>query len=156
MKSVILCLLLVSCVTPYQPSGFSGGYTDQKVGKNKYLINFSGNGYTSSSTARAYAFRRAKEVCQKNGYDDFELLNQNTENTVDVTPDNIQCNSTTTNNYYSGQSTSTSCHNYGGMAFNKPTVSILVTCYREENEEKQAETETQGENIQNTKFEDGE
>jgi hypothetical protein len=44
-------LLLSGCVTPYQPNGFAGGYTDFETQPGIYYVSFQGNGYTSKETA---------------------------------------------------------------------------------------------------------
>ena len=40
-------LLLSGCVTPYQPKGFAGGYTDFETQPGIYYVSFQGNGSNS-------------------------------------------------------------------------------------------------------------
>jgi len=61
-------LLAASCATPYQRSGFSGGYTDNQIGPNTWSITVNVNSYTSKGTALEYAHRRAGELCPE-GYE---------------------------------------------------------------------------------------
>lgn len=64
---IISFLILTSCATPYQKSGFLGGYEDHKIGPDTYSITVNGNGYTSLSSVKNMALRRAFELCPK-GY----------------------------------------------------------------------------------------
>lgn len=76
----------MGCATPYQPKGFSGGYSDQELGAGRYAVDVQVNSYTSQGTALEYAHRRAGELCPA-GYDvvdgsksqsDFYIRNGNT------------------------------------------------------------------------------
>jgi len=75
MKTILFIIFLfsVGCATKYQPDGFSGGYYDRKVGPNKWLVGFNGNGYTARSTVQDYAFKRAEELCHEQGFREWEL-----------------------------------------------------------------------------------
>jgi hypothetical protein len=66
--------------TPYQPYGEYGGYYDQPLGGNRWLVSFRGNAYTSQETATAYAYRRASEVCRG----DFDLISERSFDKVEV------------------------------------------------------------------------
>lgn len=66
-----LFILFSGCITPYQPNGFSGGYKDTRIGKNKFVVSFYGNGYTSNQTVQTYLLYRCAELTVKNGYDFF-------------------------------------------------------------------------------------
>lgn len=112
------------CATGYHASGLGGGYTDQEVGKNKYLISFRGNGYTSIDTVRTYAFKRAKEVCVEKGFDGFELIDKNNSTDHTRTPSNYSCSAT---GYGSN------CYENGGHSVSKHTVEIIVSCSNGQN-----------------------
>jgi hypothetical protein len=79
---LVVGLIISGCATPYGPNGFFGGYVDYPIGQNKYAISFNGNGYTSSSTCKMYALRRAHELCLQHGYSDFQIMNGSSD--VDV------------------------------------------------------------------------
>ncbi|MBM3712946.1 MAG: hypothetical protein FJW56_05870 [Actinobacteria bacterium] len=100
-------LIFYGCATPYQPHGFLGGYSDQYLGNDTYMIAVSVNGYTSSATAYSYFHRRASELVYQNGYRRYEVLDW-------------------------GQSA-----NYGIMTlgdtpflYNKPSIYGRIRCYR--------------------------
>jgi hypothetical protein len=63
MRLLAAFLLCASCATPYQASGFSGGYRDFVVRPGLYSISVTGNGYTGQATLREYWHRRARELC---------------------------------------------------------------------------------------------
>jgi hypothetical protein len=78
-RLLIGLLALVSCggaeseaPTPYAPYGELGGYSDQNLGGNRWLVSFRGNAYTSVETATAYVYRRASEVCDG----DFDVISE--------------------------------------------------------------------------------
>lgn len=90
-------LFLTGCATSYQPSSFSGGYTDIALNKDTYLITFRGNGFTSSETTQGYALRRAAEIALNKGYNFFVVLNSGTNASRQTyrTPATIQTHTST-------------------------------------------------------------
>ncbi len=71
--------LLSSCATPYQPQGFTGGYSEERS-NNIAQVSFRGNRFNSPDTLHAYLLRRCAEVSQQNGYDYFALVNSEAPN----------------------------------------------------------------------------
>lgn len=78
-RVLIGLLTLASCAgeeseapTPYAPYGELGGYQDQNLGGNRWLVSFRGNAYTSVETATSYVYRRASEVCGG----DFDVVSE--------------------------------------------------------------------------------
>ena len=69
---------LVGCRTPYQSYGFTGGYTDQKICNDKFLISVIGNGYTSLGEVESHFFRRAEEIAKENGCTSYKVLKHKT------------------------------------------------------------------------------
>ncbi len=69
-----LLALLSACMTPYQPKGMTGGYTDQKLDENTYLVSFQGNGNTPSGVVAKYFLYRCAELTLERGYVYFELF----------------------------------------------------------------------------------
>jgi hypothetical protein len=76
MKPILLALLTLtaSCSTPYKEfgtefwSGF-GGYTEDKIGQDKYLVRYYGNNVTGQAEIQKMAYRRVRELCS-----DYEIL----------------------------------------------------------------------------------
>jgi hypothetical protein len=64
---VLAALLLCACATPYQPKGFAGGYSEERLAPGHYFLSVQVNGYTSPALAEAYWHRRAAEVCAAEG-----------------------------------------------------------------------------------------
>ena len=75
-KIMLLSLLLCGCVTPYQRSGYSGGFSEMKLSADLFEVNFRGNGYTGQSTVKRYFLRRCAEVALENGFDYFVFVDQ--------------------------------------------------------------------------------
>ncbi len=71
-KHLLLPLAMAGCATPYQASGFNGGYTDYPAGRGVHYVSFSGNGYTSKESVTAMWHRRAAELC--GGSDKYEIV----------------------------------------------------------------------------------
>lgn len=95
----------------YRRTGFAGGYEDyrqQVAGEYDgqfYSVTFSGNGFTSPSTARQFFLARAGELALNSGYDFFTILDQR-----DLTT--FQTHLTSRTNYSSSSSyTTTSVYN---------------------------------------------
>ena len=85
-----LMLVLPGCVTPYQPKGYLGGYTDFETQPGIHYVSFRGNGYTSKDTVIQYWHQRAAEVC--GGRDRYEIVSQgaSTESYITGTSTNIE------------------------------------------------------------------
>lgn len=66
--------LLMSCATAYQPVGFTGGYSDQRLDDNTAQVSFRGNGFTAPETVHSYLLRRCAEITLQNGYNYFVLV----------------------------------------------------------------------------------
>jgi hypothetical protein len=66
--------LFISCATTYQPVGFTGGYSDQRLDDNTVQISFRGNGFTAPETVHSYLLRRCAEITLQDGYNYFVLV----------------------------------------------------------------------------------
>lgn len=90
-----VCLLLAGCTTatPYQPNlpgqRVSGGYSEHRLGGDRYEVSFSGNSLTSRDRVEAYLLYRAAELTLRDGNDWFLIVNRLTERDAHtyVTPD---------------------------------------------------------------------
>ncbi len=76
MKILMIAIMvtLASCATPYQSNGFRGGYVDEKLPNNEYIISFHGNSLVSLGTVYKYWMRRASEVTVENGFSHFKVV----------------------------------------------------------------------------------
>lgn len=73
-----LVTLIAGCVsaTPYQPAANKGGFSEQKVEDNRYLVSFKGNSRTSQEVVETYLLYRAAEVTLESGHDWFLIADQ--------------------------------------------------------------------------------
>lgn len=87
-----LALLCAGCApmpaTPYQPyrahsaGGVHGGYSEQQLAPNRYIVSFHGNSLTSRDRVEGYMLYRAAELTTQHGFDWFMMLDRNTEHNV--------------------------------------------------------------------------
>ncbi|WP_421157666.1 CC0125/CC1285 family lipoprotein [Aeromonas dhakensis] len=77
---LLACLcaaLLLGCATPYhsKPSFWNGqtGFSQTRLGPDKWQLEFVGNDLVSRETARMYVLKRAGEVAQAEGYQWLEV-----------------------------------------------------------------------------------
>ena len=77
--ATLVCVFAISCSTPYQPDGLSGGYADNRIDSNTTSVEFRGNGYTSQRQVEMYLLYRCAEVTRDAGYEYFIALNPSTE-----------------------------------------------------------------------------
>ena len=85
--AVGLAMMLAACTTatPYQPyrpegvSGVHGGYSDQELAPDRYLVRFHGNDLTSRDRVEGYMLYRAAELTLQRGYDWFLVVDRHTE-----------------------------------------------------------------------------
>lgn len=74
--------------TPYQPyrpeslGGVHGGYSDQELAADRYLVRFHGNELTSRDRVEGYLLYRAAELTLQRGYDWFLIADHHTEHDV--------------------------------------------------------------------------
>jgi hypothetical protein len=80
---ILIVALLTGCgPTPYQPATDVarfvkwGGYKDAHLQNNIYYVEVDLNGYSKQIMAVQYLYRRAKEVCVENGYQDYRVYNE--------------------------------------------------------------------------------
>jgi hypothetical protein len=71
---VLLVIALAACTTAYQPLGATGGYQERSVGKDRWFVEFFGNGHTMRDTVMVYWLQRCAEVTILNGFDYFVLV----------------------------------------------------------------------------------
>jgi hypothetical protein len=71
---ILAVILLSSCATPYQNSGFAGGFEETKISENSYRVSFRGNGYSSSHRAVDFNLLRSAELTVRDGYEYFIVL----------------------------------------------------------------------------------
>lgn len=69
--------------TPYQPEvqgqRIHGGYSEVRLGDNRYRVTFDGNTLTSRERVEGYLLYRAAELTVQNGYDWFRIVDRETE-----------------------------------------------------------------------------
>jgi hypothetical protein len=82
---------LAGCVTgptPYQPyvsergPGVHGGFSDQRLAPDRYVVRFHGNDMTSRERVEGYLLYRAAELTVQNGFDWFQMADRRTEHDV--------------------------------------------------------------------------
>lgn len=97
--TVALIALLSACTTatpyqPYQPEfsrGVHGGYSEQRLQPDRFVVRFHGNELTSRDRVEGYLLYRAAELTVQNGYDWFAIIDRHTEHDVQtyVAPDPV-------------------------------------------------------------------
>ncbi len=68
---LIFSIILISCSTPYQKSGFTGGFSEYQLDKDIFKVKFRGNAFTDLDTTKKYSLVRAAEITLENGGDFF-------------------------------------------------------------------------------------
>ncbi|MBI3508417.1 MAG: hypothetical protein HY069_02115 [Chlamydiia bacterium] len=75
-----LCIPLValtSCATYYQKEGvFQNGYSDYRVGENRFVVSFHANEFTPQEKVMEYVLKRASDLTVKNGWSYFSIIEQ--------------------------------------------------------------------------------
>ncbi len=126
---VVAIVLLGGCATGYQSTGFTGGYEHTRLDENVFVVNFRGNGYTSTQRAADFAMLRAAELSQQYGYPYFVVADSSTA--IRTSTYTTPTQSTTTgqatfqgNSVYGSSQTTT----YGGQTYNinKPGVTLVI------------------------------
>jgi hypothetical protein len=71
LVEIMMVVLIVACATPYQPRGWTGGYSGLQLVDNTFRVHFRGNAYTAPERVEAFALFRYAELTIRNGYDYF-------------------------------------------------------------------------------------
>lgn len=128
---------LSACATGYQPTGFTGGFSEIPVAADAYQISVKGNGFTNSSRVNEMALLRGAELAKNNGYKYFVVLNmdqyerQSTYTTPGSSTTNTYGSATAygTGNYATAYGSSTSHTTYSPaqtQTIIKPGVDVVV------------------------------
>jgi len=131
---VILIVLLSSCATTYQPSSFSGGYSETRLGEDTFQVSFRGNGYTSPERASDFSLLRSAELTLQNGYRFFIVVDSEKSSSLSTyttpTTSNTTANVYGYGNYAHGNATTTT---YGGQTYliSKPSAVNTIVCFKE-------------------------
>jgi hypothetical protein len=78
---IALTLTMASCATPYQSTGFVGGYSDTALAPDVYRVSFQGNGYTSLGRAQDFAMLRAADTALSHGFRYFAIVDKENRTT---------------------------------------------------------------------------
>ena len=79
MKALFIVLVLPvivvlnSWATPYQSSGATGGFQNQRISTNQFLVDFAGNGFTSKKKTNDFALLRAAEITKEYQFNYFTI-----------------------------------------------------------------------------------
>lgn len=69
-----MAVVLVSCATPYQQSGITGGFDVKELRTDVFRVSFQGNGYTTRESVQVYWLYRCAELAIEKGFAGFEIL----------------------------------------------------------------------------------
>lgn len=92
IATLAIATMMGGCATPtpYQPyraesaGGVHGGYSEQRLGEDRFRVMFHGNELTSRERVETYLLYRAAELTVTSGNDWFEVRNRNTEHDVET------------------------------------------------------------------------
>jgi hypothetical protein len=70
----VTAVTLVSCATPYQQSGLTGGFDVKELRPDVFRVSFQGNGFTTRESVQVYWLNRCAELALEKGFTGFEIL----------------------------------------------------------------------------------
>jgi hypothetical protein len=149
VKRIIVCLLLFvgiqGCATPYQSSGFGGGFSETQIAPNAFIVRFSGNGFTSKERANDFTLLRSAQLALSKGYTHFAIVDsvsqmkRSTYTTPTKTTTYVNANTTVTPLTTYGTPVAYSAHTTGtartvttgGQTYNisKPKTENTIYCF---------------------------
>lgn len=129
---IFLFLLFIGCATKYQPTSFTGGFSETKLSENVFNVTFNGNGYTSRERASDFALLRSAEVVKNNGFKYFfissseKYLDHDSYTTNKTYHTTFQANNYGNNIYGDAYTTSS-----GGKTihFSRPSTDNTIICF---------------------------
>lgn len=130
---LLTSIALAACSTPYQSEGFGGGFKEQRIAEDIFIVSARGNAFTGMETIKTYTLRRAAELSVQNGYKFFTIIAGGQDYKIGyiTTPSTYQ--STTTGSAYgSGNYAYGTAYTYGTYtpatttSYRKPRASITI------------------------------
>ncbi len=109
-----LTILLVSCATPYQPLGLTGGYSEAGFDETTYEIAFKANAFTSPDEVQRYILFRAAELTSQAGFDYFVITDA--KDSSRVAQQTTPATATTQTNLYGGTNVTGQVDQYGNIS----------------------------------------
>ena len=76
---IIVSFQILGCSTlhsSFRPADITGGYGEEKISDDVYMVFFDGNGFTPADVAKKYFLRRSAQVALKMDRDCFVILNE--------------------------------------------------------------------------------
>jgi hypothetical protein len=67
-------ITLVSCATPYQENGLTGGAEVKELRPDVFRVAFGGNGFTTRESVQVYWLKRCADLAIEKGFTGFEIL----------------------------------------------------------------------------------
>lgn len=125
-------VIFAGCATSYQPSGFSGGFSEVQLDTNVFRVSFVGNGYTSTGKAEEFALLRSAEITIKNNFTHFVIINSRSRQDLSsyTTPTNSYTTANATrfgNSAYGTANTTT--HGGETTVIAKPNITNTIMCF---------------------------
>lgn len=121
---------LLGCATPYQASGFRGGFTETQLDENVFKVSFEGNAYVSAKRVADYTLLRSAEVALQHGFQHFIIVDATAHESrgVNVTP-----GATYTTVSQSGGSIVGTSTTYQPIysTYSKPSSSNTIVCFQD-------------------------
>ncbi len=118
-----IALLMQGCATPYQATGFTGGYDEIQLDENVFKVSFRGNGYTGRERATNFTLLRSAELTLEKGYKYFVIVEEAQLTRTVTTPKTY----TTTANAYGGFTT----QSHGGHTISKPRTTNTIVLHKQ-------------------------
>ncbi|MCP4746323.1 MAG: hypothetical protein GY874_09315 [Desulfobacteraceae bacterium] len=133
----LLALILFGCATPYQKSGFEGGYSEAQLGENLFQVSFRGNGYTGLERITDFTLLRSAEVTLKNGFKYFVIV-ESDRKSKDYTRKTPTRSRTTGSMFsigdYSNIETTTTTSGGDSYTVSKYRITNIIVCYKDKPE----------------------
>jgi hypothetical protein len=119
--SALVMVFTAGCATPYQKTGFAGGFSEKQLRWNEFVVGFGGNGYTTGQRAVDLCLMRCAELALSHGFNYFTITGG--RNAVD-TSTSVTTGSYTPTGYGGGVWLSTS------QQIAKPSTLNRILCFR--------------------------
>lgn len=128
------CVTLIGCATPYQSTGYTGGYSETQLSSNVFRVYFRGNGFTNSERAADFTLLRSAELAYEHGFPYFIITDEHSGasySTVTTPATTYTTTNVTASGDDSAYGTSVST-TIGGQSFviRKPSENDTIICFK--------------------------
>lgn len=129
--SLLVVLFAVGCATTYQKKGFTGGYSDTRLGENMFRVTFGGNGYTGGERVQDFCLLRCADLALEYEYPYFIIVDASEDVTHSTYTTPTTATTTSRVDCFGNIKSDTKISGGQTYVISKPSAANTIVCFEE-------------------------